>query len=294
MPQITLIAPASPLPNLNEKISHEWTRLWSDRGYTLKFADSCFKSERFLAGSDTLRATDIQAAFSDPETTIIMALKGGYGSLRLLDKLDYNLIRKNPKPFVGFSDNTALNLALLAQAGLPSITGFNASFMSRISQAPLLFQTLQEALTGHPQRFYHLKPLSHGHAKGRLIGGTLSLLCHLIGTPYLPDMKGAILVLEDVGEEPYKIDKMLTHLRLSGLFHLISGIVLGRFENCLSKDAADGSVETVLGDHFSALSIPVMTGLPYGHTTDHAVFPLGTQAVLDTTTSTLEINPLPF
>lgn len=294
MPKITVVAPASPLPGLTPEKVAAWTDFWAQKGYSLSFSASCFKSNRFLAGTDADRARDIQAAFGDKDTDFVMALKGGYGSPRLLDKLDYDLIRHNPKPFIGFSDNTALQAALLAKAGLPSLTGFNASFTDRAETAPLLFQTLTKALLQKPQTFDGLKSLGKGQTTGPLVGGTLSLFCHLLGTPYLPDLTGAVLVLEEVGEQPYKVDKMLTHLRLAGVFQKVSGIVLGAFERCHSTDPADGTIEEVLCETFGHLDMPVVTGLPYGHTPDHAVFPLGTKAVLDADAGTLSIAPLPF
>ncbi len=287
MPLITIVAPAA-----WEKQDHSATivSFFKKLGFDIRFSLNAFASERFMAGSDMLRAQDLMQAFQDPETDIIMALKGGYGSPRILDKLDYTLIRQNKKPFFGFSDNTALQLALYKKSDLPSFTGFNANFTLKPIEETLI-RSLVEALQNKSVHVKDLVSLTKGVVRGPLIGGSLTMLHSLLGTPYMPSMKGVIWVLEDVHEEPYRIDRMLTSLRLSGIFDQLGGVLIGRFNGCTAKDPMDGSVEAVLKEHFGNLKIPVVYNFPYGHDMNHIVFPIGTEAILDANKGTLDITP---
>lgn len=289
MKTIRIVAPASPCVGLHKKDLEKIKSAFLKRGFDVIWSDAIFAQERFLAGSDDIRANDFNAAFADPRTDIVMALRGGYGSPRLLDKIDYNRIKKTPKPFFGFSDLTALQLALYAQSGLPGWTGFNANFLLK-PLAQLTKKTLPQALKNEDMTFTKLKSLTGGHAQGTLIGGTLTLVETLIGTKYLPDMRGKILLLEEVGEEPYKIDRMLTHLRLAGVFDKIAGLVLGQWEKCVAKDKADGTVAQVLRDCFARAAFPVIVDFPYGHKRNHVVLPVGTHAALDADAGTLRIT----
>ncbi|MDD3669089.1 MAG: LD-carboxypeptidase [Alphaproteobacteria bacterium] len=291
MKTIRIVAPASPINRLTPADFAKIKAAFSKWGYNAIWSDAVFQKDRFLAGSDAVRAQDINAAFADVGVDAIVALKGGYGSPRLLDKIDYDAVRKNPKPFFGFSDITALQLALYARAGLPSQTGFIANYALK-PLPPLLRRTLPSALKNEAQTFARLKPMAGGRAQGILVGGTLTLIETLVGTPYLPDMRGKILLLEDVGEEPYKIDRMLTHLRLAGVFNQIGGLVLGQWEKCVAKDKADGTIAAVLRDHFARAPFPVIAGFPYGHAPDHVVVPIGAAAALDADKGTLRIDAL--
>ncbi len=274
---VRLIAPASPATP--EEVAGA-TEFLSQAGYTVQYGANIFKADRFLAAGDALRAHDVEQAFCDPETDIIMALKGGYGSARMLDQLNYDLIRKNPKPFFGFSDITALQTALFKKTGLPSFTGFNAGFLFN-KMTPLLSLSLKRCLAGEDISLSGLTPFSQTpfHSfDGILWAGTLTLLANLCGTGYLPDFKNKILILEDVGEEPYRIDRLLTQLRQNGVFDHLTALLFGRFHLCFSKDPQDGSLSEVISDHFENAPFPVLTDFPYGHKTDHLVFPIGTKA----------------
>ncbi len=290
MKTIRIVAPASP-HTLTSADFNKIKNAFAKWGYDVIWSDAIFQKDRFLAGSDNIRAREINDAFADAKTDAIVALKGGYGSPRLLDKIDYAAIRKNPKPFFGFSDLTALQLALYARAGVPSQTGFVASYASE-PLAPLLRQTLPKALKNEAQAFARLKSLTGGRAEGILVGGTLTLVETLVGTPYLPDMRGKILLLEDVGEEPYRLDRMLTHLRLAGVFNRIGGLILGQWEKCVAKDKAVGTTAAVLRDHFVRAPFPVIVDFPYGHARNHVVIPIGGHAVLDADKGTLRTNPI--
>ncbi len=285
MKQITLVAPASPI-NLSESEKENIINWFNANGFQARFAPHCFEQDRFLAGSDKDRAEDLNNAFADEETDIIIALRGGYGSPRVLDKLDYKMIRKNKKPFFGFSDLTALQMALYHRCELITYTGFNANFILNPIQNRME-KTLLQALNQQPLSLSGLKELIPGTAYARVLGGTLTMLTGLLGTSYMPDLTDCILVIEDVHEEPYRIDRMLNQLRLAGALSQLSGVILADCADCVAKDKADGTVHEVLHDYFGNKKIPVVTHFPYGHTPDHIVFPLGQKARLDANKGTL-------
>ncbi len=286
MPLIHIVAPASPA---DESVKQPIIDFFADLGFETKFGAHAFKAERFMAGSDDDRAADLNAAFADPETDIVMALRGGYGSPRILDKIDYRQIAKNKKPFFGFSDITALQMALYAHCELPSYTGFNADFALKNISAGLV-ETLKACLNKEPMTVENLTCVSKGIATGTVLGGTLSMLTGLIGTPYLPNFTGSILVIEDVHEEPYRVDRMLTQARLSGVFNQVNGVVLCAFDRCTAKDKADGTIDDVLTEHFGKLKIPVVRDFPYNHTLNHIVFPIGQTATLNANEGFLEFE----
>lgn len=285
MKKMAIISPSSPTKEIDiQKITDHL----KNYGYEPVFGQAAFETNRFLAGIDEVRADDIMWAFIDKSIDAIMTLRGGYGSARLLDKIDYKFIAKHKKPFFGFSDTTALQLALWKKSKLVSYSGMQASFLQdKINIG--LEKTFESALLGKKISWQGLTPVTKGKTKGRLIGGTLSLITSLIGTPYEPNFKKAILVLEDVGEQPYQIDRMLTQLRLAGVFDKISGVVLGDWHKCISKDQNDGDITAVLSEHFSQLSIPVVKDFPYGHGIKSTVFSIGSKVRLDANKGTLDI-----
>lgn len=286
MVQIRIVAPASPrLECDKEGILNGFKNL----GVEASFGTHTFDFERFMAGSDAHRAQDLMEAFLDPSVDMIVALRGGYGSGRLLDLLDMDVIRQNPKPLFGFSDITALQLGLLAKADLISFSGLIASYFLR-ENAAQIGVAFQQICAHEALRFEGLKTRVSGKASGRLIGGNLSVLAGLIGTPYLPDLSDAILVLEEVSEEPYKIDRLLTQLKQTGIFNQIAGVVLGDFYKCLARDPLDGTVEDVLKEHFDVLDKPVVSGLKYSHNQNEVILPIGAEAMLDADKGILKIN----
>ncbi len=285
MKRITIVAPASPI-EMSEADKTHIINWFQSHGFLARFAPHCFEQERFLAGSDIHRAQDVNEAFADDETDIVVALRGGYGSPRILDKIDYKMIRKHKKPFFGFSDLTALQLALYRQCELSSYTGFNANFLLK----PLGSQmetTLLQALNNEPLTVTGLDGVVAGTAYAPVVGGTLTLLSGLLGTSYMPDLRDTILVVEEVHEEPYRIDRLLNQLRLAGALSQLSGVVLSSCADCLAKDKADGTVQEVFADYFGNKKIPVVTAFPYGHIPDHIIFPLGRKGRLDANRGTL-------
>jgi muramoyltetrapeptide carboxypeptidase len=235
--------------------------------------------------------------YQDDEVAAIICTRGGYGAPRLLDRVDYELIRRNPKIFVGFSDITALQLAMLARSEAITFSGPMVGAEMARDMDPLTERHFWDLVTGSSQglgvsvKDPAFKCLQPGLAEGPLIGGCLSLICTLIGTPYLPDLTGAILLVEEVGEAPYRIDRLLMQLRLSGNLQKLNGIIFGHFENCVAGAPNDSlSLEQVVRDLTSDLAIPIVSGVSYGHIDQKLTFPLGAEIELDAEASSIRID----
>lgn len=257
----------------------------------------------FVAGSDQQRADDIHEMFANPDIDGIVCGRGGYGTGRLLQMLDYDLIRKNPKVFVGFSDITAMHYAIHQQAGLVTYHGPVASsdFTSYTSQS--FKDTLMshenstvfrpEAWSGKSAESYQYMSLVDGQAEGQLIGGNLSIMCSMLGTPYDVDFKGKLVFIEEVGESLYRVDRMLTQLINSGKLDECAGVVLGVFASCRAKSGGVDdddyvTLTNVLKDRLGDLKVPVIYGLPIGHIDDNATIPVGIKARIDAQIGKLE------
>ena len=255
---------------------------WEKKGYTVKKSPHLHRKERFAAGSDEERLADLHTLFADETVDIIIEAGGGYGSARLLKKIDYDLIAMHKKPLVGLSDTTALQLALLAKANLISFSGYLMKPRFGRPIVPYTEQSLQDSLDGREQTIGGLETAYQGSAiAGRLIGGCLTLVSSLLGTPYFPDVSRSILILEDIGEEPYAVDRMLTSLENAGVFDKVAAVVFGVFLDCKAKDPEDGTIEDVLNEWKDRIKVPVFTGLPYGHQAGSIVFPIGGEGVLE-------------
>lgn len=255
---------------------------WKNKGFRVKESFSLYAKNRFLAGTDEERAADLTALFCDDEVDVIIAACGGYGSARMLRKIDYQKIAEHKKPFVGLSDTTALQLALSAKSGLISFSGYLLKPRHGRELFPYTEQSLFDCLEGHEQVFSGLESDYDGkEISGRLSGGCLSLVAGLAGSPYFPDMSGNILVLEDLSEEPYVVDRMLTQLENAGVFDKTAAVVFGVFMDCKAKDPSDGTIEDVLNEWKSRITCPVFSGFPYGHQAGSIVWPVGGQAVLN-------------
>lgn len=278
MKTVGLFNPSSPSysPINMERI----TAWFQSKGLNIIQSEHLFSYERFLSGTDAERAADVMDLFQNKNVDMMIALKGGYGSARILDLLDFDKIAQHKKTLIGFSDTTALQLGLLAKVGLKSWTGLSPR--RDIADAQTMDQLLSKSfdlfLSGGSVSL-QLQPLTKTASKdisAPLIGGTLSLFCELLGTPYLPDCTGALLFLEDVKEEPYKIDRMLTQLRLSGILSKAAGVIFGDFYKCISSDENDGLMIEVLTDLAERLpEVPMWTGLPYGHSDTRIIMPIG-------------------
>lgn len=243
----------------------------------------------YLSGTDELRAAEFNDFLRCDDIDAIFCLRGGYGTLRILDLIDYKAAKQNPKLVVGYSDITALQLALLAKSGIPSLSGpmvapdwpkLDAASEEHFWQVAGLTSPTQTRLPASEP----LEVLKDGSAEGVLIGGNLTMLCSLLGTPYLPDLSGAILFLEDVGEAPYQIDRMLARLRLAGVLSQIGGLAFGAFTHADPRaDRPSFSLNEVLRHYASFVSGPVVGGLAYGHFPNKVTIPIGLKASLDTT-----------
>lgn len=262
--------------------------LLAARGLRTRLFPSCHACEGFLAGPDALRLSDLHAAFADPEVAAVLCLRGGYGSGRLLDRVDRALLCAHDKPFVGYSDITALH-ALRAREGLVGLhapmPGSDLVKPGREADADALFARLLGGWSGGEELAPALDPAGlriDGVAEGLLIGGNLSLVAALVGTPFAWHPAGAILFLEEVAEEPYRVDRLLGQLHLAGVLDAVAGVLLGSFTEAESPAA-------ILRDYLEPLGKPVLGGWPSGHGTPNLPLPLGARVRIDATRGRLTL-----
>lgn len=279
--QIGVISPAGPVsePDLQPGL-----KILESSDFRVRLASSVFKRQGYLAGKDEERLEDLHAMFRDQQIKAIFCTRGGYGSLRLLDKIHYDLIRENPKILVGYSDITALLLSIYEKTGL--VTFHGPMIRELASRCQGNWDSLLRLLsTDQPLRLSLQEgtALIPGRATGPLIGGNLSLICHLTGTPFLPSFDGCILFVEEKGEPLYRLDRMFTHLALTGQLNGVSGLIAGEFEGCGDRTAIDRLLMDVVLD----LDIPLATGVPIGHGLKNLAIPFGLMAELDTDLMTL-------
>jgi muramoyltetrapeptide carboxypeptidase len=281
---VGLLSPAGPV---EEAELQAGIRFLEESGCRVRLGRHALDRSGYLAGEDSARLDDLHAMFGDPEVRAIFCTRGGYGTMRLLDRIKYDLIREDPKVFAGFSDITALLLSLFARAGLITFHGPMVRQVKDIGSHP--FAALLETVGSsdlHSLEFPEARVLVHGEAEGRLIGGNLCLISHLVGTSFLPSFEGSILFLEDTGEPLYRIDRMLTQLRLSGFLEGISGLIAGTFKECGERTAIEG----LLIDSTKDLHIPVLSGVPIGHGASNVSLPIGVRARLDAASRSLRLK----
>lgn len=309
-----IIAPASAPPD--PKNVDRAVAVLEKLGYKTKLAPNVHKRWGYLAGADRERASDMMRMFTDKKVNAILCVRGGYGTARLLPLLDYKTIRANAKIFVGYSDITSLHCAFLTKAGLISFHGpmLNSDFA--LPELPdftvqSFLRSLASSLprpakrgegqgegqgldiaTDYPGKT--VKVLRHGIARGQLIGGNIALLCTVIGTPWQPSFKNAILFLEDIGEAPFRWDRMFTYLSNCGLLQQVAGIAIGINADCHDPQAKTTkeyrqTMDDVLRERLLPLKIPVVTGLPFGHVPMNATFPIGIRAELDANRGSLRL-----
>jgi muramoyltetrapeptide carboxypeptidase len=262
-------------------------------GLKMKAGQHLLDRYGYLAGSDKARATDVNDMFADREVNAILTLRGGWGCNRLLDLLDYELIADNPKILMGYSDITSLLLALNAKTGVVTFHGpvgtstwneYSTRFVKKLLFNAEVFsmENPREIGDNLAQVKDRVLTINGGKAKGKILGGNLSVLAALVGSDYLPDFKNNILFLEDVGEDIYRVDRMLTQLRLSGILGDISGFVFGRCSDCgPGKGYGSLTLEEVLGDHIKPLGIPAWYGSMIGHIENKFTIPLGIETEID-------------
>ncbi|HEV2852220.1 MAG TPA: LD-carboxypeptidase [Thermoanaerobaculia bacterium] len=271
-------------------------------GFKTKRGANLLARRGYFAGTDEQRAADLNALFADPEVRAILCVRGGWGSARLLPLLDWQMILKNPKILLGYSDITALLLSLHARTGLVTFHGpvgtspwnpFNVGYVKRVLQEgeAVTFENLKEidedALTVIENRVQTLHP---GRARGRLLGGNLTVLTSLVGSGYLPDWDGCILFLEDVEEAPYRIDRMLTQLRLAGILRKARAVIWGNCTDCKPGEGFGSlTVTDVLQDHLRPLGVPAWQGAMIGHVDRQFTLPIGIEVEVDATAGTIRM-----
>ena len=300
---IGIIAPASAPPD--PKAIDSSLAAVRQLGFEPKLASNVRARHGFLAGTDSARAADLMGMFQDDSVRAILSVRGGYGTSRLLTPpsavgrrkpfLDFAVIRRHPKIFIGYSDITSLHCAFLQQANLVSFHGpmlnsdFLKSDMPEFTRDSFLRTLTSPAPPGSICQGYTgatVEVLRGGRCRGRLIGGNISLLCATLATPCQPSFRNRILLVEDLDELPYRFDRMLTQLLNAGLLQQLSGIAIGINANCMDPKAAQTSdyrqtLEDVFRERLLPLKIPVVMGLPFGHVAHNATLPIGGMATLD-------------
>jgi muramoyltetrapeptide carboxypeptidase len=298
--RVALVAPAGPL--LDRDDLHRAEALCRALDYVPVLAPHAGGRHGYLAGTDDDRLADLNQAIADPSIDAIWCIRGGYGVTRILDRVAFQPLRDRPKAIVGYSDITALLLAAVRHAGLvtfhgptarapmPAFSRFHFERVPAGAEPAVRLGRLPEpagVLVPKENRILTIRP---GVAEGPLMGGNLSLLQCLVGTPHWPGLDGAILFLEDVGEDLYRVDRMLAHLRAAGVLAGLAGVAVGRFTQ-LQRHMSDGALgfDEVLTTYFEPLGVPVAFGFPVGHIDDQWTLPLGVRARLDAGAGELEL-----
>lgn len=286
--RIGIIAPASAA---KRKFVAKGLEYLLKKGYKVKTAPNLSRGRFYLAGSDQLRVKLLEEFFLDPEIDGIICVRGGYGLLRILDRISYKKLSSiPPKVFVGYSDVTALQMALLSKLGWITYSGPMVASEMGQEFDPFSEEWLWKIISDHPYPIELINPedqplkvFRHGKAEGKLIGGCLTLVTPLLGTPYMPSSKGTILVIEDIGEKTYRLDRALNILRLHKVFEQISGLIVGHFVNCLPKNPERSfTLEDYLKDVLDGYNFPVITNFSYGHIKRRFTLPLGSNVSIAT------------
>ena len=292
---VALVAPSRPA---SERGPREAAAYLGQRGFRVEVSPAIHDRHYYLAGTDETRAAELNRVFADPEIRAVFCTRGGFGSGRLLDRLDYDAVRNDPKIVAGFSDSTALLLALYSRARLAVFNGALADFDLGERRDPLVEASLWPLLTSPeplgavPAAAESMKIVRPGAARGPLVPANLAVLCSLLGTPFFPPLEGALLVLEDIDEYPYRIDRMLNQLRLAGVIERLGGLLFGQFRDCFTAEEmveAPTLAELAL-EHVQGTDFPIVAGLPFSHFPRRLVLPVGVRAELDTSVPSLRIT----
>ena len=271
---VAIVAPASHIPTANEKYLEQGADRLRGMGFEVTYAPSLLKRRHlYLAGEDQERAEELMSMFLDPQIKAILCARGGYGCQRIIPYLDPDLIRTHPKPLVGCSDITVLLIYLLQQCHLIPFHGPNVATHQFVEGDAEMTQALKKALTSPaPIAQISCSVLKEGDAEGEIIGGCLSSLVTTVGTSYEPDLAEKILFVEDVNEPPYKIDRMLTHLKGAGKLAGIKGVIFGQMPGC---DTENGLLREVIVDALKDVDGPILFNFPSGHGPRNLTIPLG-------------------
>jgi muramoyltetrapeptide carboxypeptidase len=301
---IGVVVPAGPVNR--ERIDRALARV-TERGFRIKTYGDIYRSRGYLAGDDATRADELMAAFSDPDTSAVWCARGGYGVVRLLEQIDFEVIRKNPKVFVGFSDITILHSAIQQRTGLitfhgPNLQdGFGKPDDMPAANEAALWQAVGDSANADGYRFDlggvtggPMSTISGGVARGRLSGGNLAVLCGLMGTPFELDTAGRILFIEDVSERIYRIDRYLSQLTISGKLQSAACVLVGTFSyDADDEPDSESAVRALVEEYLRPLRIPVLAGFPAGHTSDNLTLPMGAIIELDADRRTVTVCERP-
>lgn len=283
---VGLIAPASPTTEEKRKLAQ---KALEELGFQVKMGPSCYRKLGYLAGTDEQRAQDVNTMFADPEVRGIFCLRGGYGGARILGRLDYEMIRKNPKVFVGYSDITVLHIALNQKSDLVTFHGPMAAsdmagdFDEYSKHSLLRAVTLPEPMNTvlNPEK-EEIKTLVAGKTQGKITGGNLASIISTLGTPYEIETEGKLLFLEDIDEKPYRVDRMLTQLLLAGKLQEARGFIIGQWQNYEASDPEESlTLQQVLEDILGPLNKPTLYNVKAGHCRPQLTLPLGVEGFLD-------------
>jgi muramoyltetrapeptide carboxypeptidase len=298
---VGLISPASPI---GDRFDMQLvTEAIVAMGLKPKVGPHALDRAGFFAGTDEARAADLNAMFADKDVKGVFAVRGGWGCARILPLINWDVVKANPKLLVGFSDITALHLAIAARAGFGTVHAPNAgSAWTKQSWDSFHAVAFEGAMPAYAnpaatadrlvQKDGRTRAIRGGKARGRLLGGNLTLVSSAVGTPWLPEFDGAILFIEEVGEAEYRIDRMLTQLGQSGLLGKVAGVVFGQCTDCVVNDADNLSKSTlseVLEQHLKPLGVPVFQGLEFGHVDSQFSLPLGVMAEMDADAGSLKL-----
>ena len=297
---VGLICPAAPAYS-REQVQITIESL-AAMGLKTKLSAHFYDRYGYLGGTDANRAADVNAMFADPDVQLIMAMHGGWGCARILPLLNYDIIRQHPKILIGYSDITALLLGIHAKTGLVTMHGPEGAATWNSFTAERFRRLLMEGeavtyenptdkgntLTQTDDRIFTIRP---GLARGQLAGGNLTVLSHLIGSTYLPDWRGKILFVEDVHEAIYSVDRMLTHLKLTGILGQVAGVVFGKCTKCHPSSDSYGSftIEDILMEHLGSLNVPVYAGAMVGHIANKFTVPIGVNAEINADKGTIQL-----
>jgi len=287
--RLGLVAPASPIydPSDFDQMIESLTEL----GYELVLGEHVKDRNGYLAGKDEDRVADVHAMFADNTIDGILCIRGGYGSNRILDLIDFEVISANPKPFIGFSDITSLHMAILKKTGLVTFHGpvgksdWNMFTTNSWNSVLIEGENPTFEVPDDQEDAFLINP---GTSRGHLLGGNLTVLTSLIGSDYLPDFNGAILFLEDVGEDVYRVDRMFSQLKLAGILDQISGLVFGKCTNC-SAGGNSLSLKEALEGYLNPLNIPAFYGAMISHEEQNITLPVGIQAEINADKKTIQL-----
>jgi len=298
--KLAIVAPGS---YISEEELQDSIKNLNALGFETTYSEKILLKSGYFAGSDKDRAEDLMEKFSDKSINGIVCARGGYGCSRILSMLDYNVIRANPKVLIGYSDITALLYGIYKKAGLATFHGpvgtstfndYSINNFNKVLINPERTISFSNSISGDDENVYGVTTIVNGKGKGRLVGGNLSIVVSLIGTEFDIDYSNKIIFLEEIGEEPYRIDRMLTQLIQAGKLENIAGIMMGIFRNCEVKKESDLTAKSftlmeVLDDRLGNLKIPVVYGMSFGHVKDKFTIPFGVLAELDADKQTLTL-----